>query len=67
MIEIKGDKSDLRYYEEMNLLIRKKRSSNGYRVYSEDQITTVKLISSLRLAGIPIKEIKNYYGENLRN
>jgi len=53
-------KSALRYYEEKKLLFPKSRGANGYRVYSEDQITTVKLISSLRLADIPIKEIKGY-------
>ena len=51
-------KSALRYYEAKNLLIPSERSANGYRVYSEDQIATVKLISSLRLADIPIKDIQ---------
>lgn len=53
-------KSALRYYEEKNLLIPKGRSANGYRIYSDDQIETVKLISSLRLANIPIKDIQIY-------
>ena len=53
-------KSTLRYYEQKNLLIPSERSANGYRVYSNDQIATVKFISSLRLADIPIKDIKVY-------
>ena len=53
-------KSALRYYEQKNLLFPRDRSANGYRVYSEDQIATVKLISSLRLANIPIKDIQVY-------
>lgn len=57
-------KSALRYYETKNLLIPSERSANGYRVYSEDQIETVKLISSLRLADVPIKDIQNYLMEN---
>lgn len=57
-------KSALRYYEQKNLLIPSERSANGYRVYSDDQIATVKLISSLRLADIPIKDIKVYLMEN---
>ncbi|BDG35887.1 MerR family transcriptional regulator [Geobacillus sp. 44B] len=56
-------KSALRYYESENLL-HPIRSKNGYRLYSEDQITTAKLISSLRLAGIPIKDIQMYLKEN---
>ncbi len=56
-------KSALRYYESENLL-NPIRKENGYRLYSEDQITTAKLISSLRLAGIPIKDIQVYLKEN---
>ncbi|MED0716388.1 MerR family transcriptional regulator [Aeribacillus composti] len=48
-------KSALRYYESENLL-HPIRSENGYRLYSEEQIATVKLISSLRLADVPIKK-----------
>lgn len=57
-------KSALRYYEQKHLLFPRERSTNGYRVYSEDQIATVKLISSLRLADIPMKDIKVYLLEN---
>ena len=57
-------KSALRYYEQKRLLCPRERSANGYRVYSDDQVATVKLISSLRLANIPIKDIKVYLLEN---
>lgn len=57
-------KSALRYYESINLLIPKERSANGYRRYSDNQIETVKLISSLRLAEVPIKDIEIYLLEN---
>lgn len=57
-------KSALRYYEQKHLLLPRERSANGYRVYADDQIATVKLISSLRLADIPIKDIKVYLLEN---
>jgi DNA-binding transcriptional MerR regulator len=56
-------KSTLRYYESENLL-HPIRSKNGYRLYSEEQIATVKLISSLRLADVPIKDIQMYLKEN---
>ena len=58
-------KSALRYYEAKNLLFPRERSANGYRIYSDDQIETVKLISSLRLADIPIKDIQIYLLENV--
>ena len=57
-------KSALRYYEQKSLLCPRERNTSGYRVYSEDQVATVKLISSLRLAGISIKDIKVYLLEN---
>lgn len=57
-------KSALRYYESINLLHPIKRNGNGYRVYSESQVATVKLISSLRLAGVPIKDIQSYLKED---
>lgn len=55
-------KSALRYYESKNLL-RATRSENGYRLYTADQIPVVKLISSLRLAGVKIKDIQAYLEE----
>lgn len=57
-------KSALRYYEQKNLLFPHERSKNGYRVYFDNQIATVKLISSLRLASVPIKNIQIYLWEN---
>lgn len=53
-------KSALRYYEQKNLLFPHERSANGYRVYIDDQISTAKLISSLRLADVSIKDIQIY-------
>ena len=55
-------KSALRYYESVNLL-QSIRNESGYRIYTEEQIPTVKLISSLRLAGVEIKEIQGYLRE----
>lgn len=55
-------KSALRYYESINLL-SSIRSEKGYRLYTAEQIPIVKLISSLRLAGVNIKEIRSYLEE----
>ncbi|WP_404469656.1 MerR family transcriptional regulator [Sutcliffiella horikoshii] len=56
-------KSAIRYYESVNLLRSVTRDSSGYRVYSEEQVEIVKLISSLRLADVPIKDIQAFLNE----
>ena len=52
-------KSALRYYESINLL-HSKRDESGYRLYRKEQIPVAKLISSLRLANVKIKDIQSY-------
>lgn len=56
-------KSAIRYYESINLLSSVTRDSSGYRVYSEEQVETVKFITSLRLADVPIKDIQAFLNE----
>jgi DNA-binding transcriptional MerR regulator len=56
-------KSALRYYEAKNLLQSVGRNASGYRVYSTDQVAIIKLVSSLRLADVPIKDIQVYLKE----
>lgn len=56
-------KSAIRYYESVNLLRSVTRDSSGYRIYSEEQVETVKLISSLRLADVPISDIQAFLNE----
>lgn len=56
-------KSALRYYEAKKLLRSVGRSASGYRFYSDEQIPLVKLISSLRIADVPIKDIRLYLEE----
>jgi len=41
----------LRYYEEQELLVPR-RDSNGYRVYDEDAVVTVRQIRALLAAGL---------------
>ena len=57
-------KSALRFYESKNLLCSAGRSANGYRLYCDDQVAIIKLISSLRLADVPIKDIHMYLKED---
>ncbi|MGM9988029.1 MAG: MerR family transcriptional regulator [Bacillaceae bacterium] len=56
-------KSALRYYESKNLLCSIQRNNSGYRVYEVSQIEVVKLIASLRLIDVSIKDIKMYLKE----
>ena len=56
-----GIKSEnLRYYDQIGLLSPECRGENGYRYYTQRQLTTAYLILSLRELGIGIEEIKNY-------
>lgn len=56
--------SKLRFYDKKGLLNPSARLENGYRAYTADQISLAKIIDSLRLADIPISEIKRYSQAN---
>lgn len=51
--------SAIRFYETKGL-IRSNRNTSGYRVYEDDQIEMLKLIASLRLINVPLKDIQSY-------
>ncbi|WP_010097822.1 MerR family transcriptional regulator [Ornithinibacillus scapharcae] len=53
-------KSALRFYEEKGLLIPGRNEENGYRLYLEEQVDLARFINSLRLANVPLTEIKSY-------
>lgn len=50
----------LRYYEKEGLLPDVERKASGYRVYSEDDLATLKVIECLKKTGMPIKDIREY-------
>jgi len=50
--------TNIRYYEQKELLVPQRSSENNYRVYSPDDIERLKQIKILRMIGIPISEIK---------
>ena len=52
-------RENLRYYDQIGLLSPEFRGKNGYRYYSQNQLTTAYLITSLREIGIGIEEIKD--------
>ncbi|MGQ8874969.1 MerR family transcriptional regulator [Paenibacillus sp. TSA_86.1] len=48
----------LRYYEDSGILPTPHRSSNGYRVYTEDYLVKIKFIKDAQMLGYSLKEIQ---------
>ncbi len=52
--------STLRYYDREGLLSGIKRSNGGMRVFSDQEITTLKVIECLQSSGLQIRDIKQF-------
>ncbi|MCQ4087699.1 MerR family transcriptional regulator [Saccharibacillus sp. JS10] len=52
--------STLRYYEKEGLLPSVSRSSNGRRIYSDEQMDWLKFVIALKSTGMTLDEIKSY-------
>lgn len=52
--------STLRYYDREGLFPQMERSSGGIRVFSDQELETLKIIECLKMTGMPIKEIKKF-------
>ncbi|MGF9698272.1 MULTISPECIES: MerR family transcriptional regulator [Paenibacillus] len=50
----------IRYYEKIELLPRADRKANRHRVYRQEDIRTMKLISCLKKTGMSLEEMKPY-------
>ena len=50
----------LRYYEKIGLLNRVDRDANGYRQYTESDISWINFLIRLRVTGMPISEMKQF-------
>lgn len=48
----------IRYYEDIKLLPKPKRSNNNYRVYSDDTLKRLHFIKKAQSLGFRLKEIK---------
>ena len=48
----------IRHYDDIGVLVPKKRSESGYRLYDEDDLKRLRAIVFLREMGIPLSEIK---------
>lgn len=50
----------IRYYEKISLLPRAKRKENGHRIYHQDDIHTIQLLSCLKKTGMPLEEMRPF-------
>ncbi|MNW31603.1 HTH-type transcriptional regulator AdhR [compost metagenome] len=55
---ISGD--TIRYYEKIALLPRADRKDNGHRIYRQEDINTIRLISCLKKTGMPLEEMRPF-------
>lgn len=52
-------RSNIRFYENENLIKPLRNERNGYREYSDENIEDIKKIAYLRTLGITIDDIRN--------
>lgn len=50
----------IRYYEKIALLPRADRKDNGHRVYRQEDIDTIRLLSCLKKTGMPLEEMRPF-------
>lgn len=48
----------IRYYEQVGLLPKPRRSESGYRLYSRDEMQRLQLVKRSKLLGLSLAEIK---------
>lgn len=48
----------IRYYEEIDLIPPPARSANGYRVYSEEAVHTLRFVASARNLGFTVEQCR---------
>lgn len=51
-------KKNIRFYEEQGLLSPRRNSQNGYRDYSEAEVSALRRIKLMRKLGVPLEEIR---------
>lgn len=52
--------STLRYYDYQGILSFVKKNANGYRLFTEDDISDILMIKELKDVGIPLKSIREF-------
>ena len=56
---------NIRYYEQAGLLHPDRDPENDYRIYTEEDIRTLKLIRTLRMLDMPLEEIRDVLAGSL--
>ena len=54
---------NIRYYEQVGLLTPARNPENEYRIYSQADVRTLKLIRMLRTLDMPVEEIGTVLNE----
>ncbi|MBQ9058418.1 MAG: MerR family transcriptional regulator [Atopobiaceae bacterium] len=52
--------STIRFYEKNGLNPNQQRSSDGRRLFTEDDLEWMRFVERLKVSGMPIKEIREY-------
>ena len=52
--------STIRFYEKNGLIPNQQRSSDGRRLFDEDDLEWMRFVGRLKVSGMPIKEIREY-------
>ena len=52
--------STLRYYDREGMFPDMERSNGGIRIFSEKELSTIRVIECLKSTGMPIKDIKEF-------
>ena len=60
-------KDTIRYYEKIGLLPRAERKASRHRVYSEQDIQTMSLITCMKKTGMSLEEIKPFLQMSLES
>ncbi len=53
--------STIRYYDKEGLFPFLQRKKSGYRIFSEDEVNSLRVIECFKATGMSIKEIKHYF------
>jgi DNA-binding transcriptional MerR regulator len=48
----------LRYYEDIGLVDKPSRGSNGYRAYDEDDLARLRFVTAVKNLGIPLSDVR---------
>ncbi|MGQ8871531.1 MerR family transcriptional regulator [Paenibacillus sp. TSA_86.1] len=60
-------KDTIRYYEKIGLLPRAERKASSHRVYSEQDIQTMSLITCMKKTGMSLEEMKPFLRMSLES